>query len=52
MIKEYGEVTVTQDKVSVQFFDFGCDYSTTEEAYKAAIGWAIKRLSEELCKEV
>lgn len=52
MIKEYGEVTVTQDKVLVQYFDFGYDYSTMEKAYKAAVEWAIERLKEELGKEV
>lgn len=52
MIKLYGEVKVTQDKVSVQNFDFGYDYSTMEEAYKAALEWAIKRLQEELAKGV
>ena len=51
MIKEYGEVKVTQDTVWVQYFDFGYDYSTMEEAFKAAIAWAIKRLNEELAKE-
>jgi len=52
MIKEYGEVKVTQDKVLVQYFDFGYDYSTMEEAFRAAIKWAIERLKEELAKEV
>jgi len=52
MLKEYGEVKVTQDKVLVRYFDFGYDYDTMEEAYKAAIEWAIKRLQEELNKEV
>ena len=51
MIKEYGEVKVTQDKVLVQYFDFGHDYFTMRETYKAAIEWAIKRLQEELEKE-
>lgn len=50
MIKKYGEVKVTQDKVLVRYFDFGHDYNDLDSAGKAAMEWAIKRLEEEIKK--
>jgi len=50
MIKEHGMVIVKQDKIEVTEFTFIEPYADLPA--REAVAWAIRRLAEELEKEV